>query len=202
MSIEILIALTLFAFASSITPGPNNIMLLTSGVNFGFMRTIPHMFGISVGFFILLVCVGFGLGALLKIYPPLFTGLKIAAGIYLLYLSWKIAISHSLDTKGEKKKRPMTFLQASLFQWVNPKAWIMAVTAMALYVQEGQFVFSVILVAAVFTAINLPSVSCWVAFGVGLRQFLSVPWRLKAFNMTMGVLLIASIVPIFLSEAI
>lgn len=200
MPIELLIGLIVFSFVSSITPGPNNIMLLTSGVNFGFLRTIPHMLGVAIGFFILASCVGLGLGALLKLYSDLFFLLKIAAGLYLLYLSWRIAFNDSLYADGVSKKRPMSFLEACLFQWVNPKAWIMAITSMSLYVQAADPIISIFWVASIFTFINLPSVSCWAWFGVGLRQFLSLPSRLRMFNITMAVLLVASIIPIFMSE--
>lgn len=202
MSIELLIGLAVFSLVSSITPGPNNIMLLTSGVNFGFRRTVPHMLGICIGFFILLLSVGFGLGALLKLYPPLFGFLKIAAMVYLVYLSWRIAISRSLKSAEQGSGRPMNFLEAALFQWVNPKAWVMALTAMTLYVHADKPILSIFIVAAVFALINLPSVSCWAGFGVALRDFLSEPRRLRIFNITMGILLIASVVPIFLSGSV
>jgi len=136
MSLDVFLALLLFAFVSSITPGPNNLMLFTSGVNFGFVRTIPHMLGIGVGFLILLLAVGFGLGALLTAYSPIHTVLKVAGGAYLLYLAWKIATSRTMGKAGETGARPMTFLQAAAFQWVNVKAWVMAVTAMSLYTQR------------------------------------------------------------------
>ncbi len=133
MSFEAFLALLVYAFVTSVTPGPNNFMLLASGVNFGFVRTIPHMLGIGIGFLVLLLAVGFGLGAVLTAFPALHTGLKIAGGVYLLYLAWKIAMSRSLASKGEAKARPMSFIEAAAFQWVNPKAWVMAITAMAVY---------------------------------------------------------------------
>ena len=133
MSFELFSALLVFCFVSSITPGPNNFMLLASGVNFGFARTVPHMLGISAGFLSLLLGVGFGLGAVLTTFPSLHLVRKIAGGAYLLYLAWRIAMSRSLGRAGEAAARPMTFLEATAFQWVNPKAWVMAVTAMAVY---------------------------------------------------------------------
>ncbi|MBM7331496.1 LysE family translocator, partial [Agrobacterium sp. S2] len=122
MSVEVFLALIAFAFVSSITPGPNNLMLLASGVNFGFRRTIPHMLGIGVGFFGLLLAVGFGLGVLLETVPAFYTSLKFAGGAYMLYLAWKIAMSRSIgEAKGTGDGKPMTFMQAAAFQWVNPK---------------------------------------------------------------------------------
>ena len=132
MALETFLALLAFAFVSSITPGPNNFMLLTSGANFGFRRTIPHMFGIAVGFGTLLLAVGFGLGALLEQFPTLHLVLKIAGGSYLLFLAWKIAGSRSL-ANDETVARPISLLQAAAFQWVNPKAWMMALSAMVLF---------------------------------------------------------------------
>ena len=194
MDTATLTALVTFAFATSITPGPNNMMLFASGVNFGFRRTIPHMLGIGAGFLSLLIGVGLGLGALLATVPILYTGLKIAGGLYLLYIAWKIGSSRTLG-EGKASARPMTFLGAAAFQWVNPKAWVMAVTAMAVYVDPDSYVWSVMLIGLVFAAVNVPSVSTWAGFGSVLREWLSVPVRLKWFNITMAVLLIASLWP-------
>jgi threonine/homoserine/homoserine lactone efflux protein len=195
MSLDLFLALIVFAFVTSITPGPNNFMLLASGVNFGFWRTVPHMIGIGVGFFSLLLGVGFGLGALLVAYPQLHVGLKIAGGAYLLYLAWRIAMSRSLGEKGDASARPMTFLEAAAFQWVNPKAWVMAVTAMAVYTDPARPFLTVLLVATAFALVNFPSVSTWAGFGVALRGFLADPVRLKWFNVAMGILLAATLVP-------
>jgi threonine/homoserine/homoserine lactone efflux protein len=195
MSAEIFLALLVFAFVTSVTPGPNNFMLLASGVNFGFWRTVPHMLGISGGFCTLLVGVGLGLGAVLQAFPELHMALKIAGGAYLLYLTWKIAMSRSLSAKSDANAEPMTFLQAAAFQWVNPKAWVMAVTAMAVYTNGEQPFVSMTLVAVAFTLVNLPSVSVWAGFGMALRGFLADPVRLKWFNIAMGVLLAATLWP-------
>jgi threonine/homoserine/homoserine lactone efflux protein len=195
MSTDLLLALVVFAFVTSITPGPNNFMLLTSGVNFGFRRTIPHMLGIGGGFLSLLLGVGFGLGALLTAYPPLHLALKLAGGAYLLYLAWRIAMSRALSEKDGKAARPMTFLEAAAFQWVNPKAWVMAVTAMAVYSDPAAPFLSVLVVALAFALVNLPSVSTWAGFGTALRGFLANPVRLKWFNIAMGVALAVSLWP-------
>lgn len=194
MSVDTLFALVLFAFATSITPGPNNMMLFASGVNFGFRRTVPHMLGIGAGFLSLLIGVGMGLGAVLHAYPPAFIALKVAGGLYLLWIAWKIGSSRSMG-EGEAKARPMTFFGAAAFQWVNPKAWVMAVTAMAVYPNPEQYALTVAIVALVFAAVNVPSVSTWAGFGSALREWLSVPVRLKWFNITMAVLLVLSLWP-------
>jgi threonine/homoserine/homoserine lactone efflux protein len=194
MSAETFLALLVYAFVTSITPGPNNLMLLASGVNFGFTRTIPHALGIGGGFLTLLLAVGFGLGAVLTAFPSLHLALKIAGGAYLLYLAWRIAMSRSMG-QGAAGGRPMTFLEAAGFQWVNPKAWVMAVSAMAIYTNPANPFLSMLIVAFAFAAVNLPSVSTWAGFGTALRGFLADPARLKWFNIAMGLLLAASLWP-------
>lgn len=196
MSAELFTALLGYAFVTSVTPGPNNFMLLASGVNFGFVRSIPHMLGISIGFFVLLVAVGLGLGAVLTAFPALHVALKIVGGAYLLYLAWRIAMSRSMGKDGEAGARPMTFLEAAAFQWVNPKAWVMALTAMAIYTNPERPFLSVLLIGIAFSLVNLPSVSVWAGFGVALRNFLADPVRLKWFNMGLGVLLALTLWPL------
>lgn len=196
MPVDTFLALLTFAFVSSITPGPNNVMLLASGVNFGFWRTVPHMFGIAAGFGSLLLCVGFGLGALLTGFPALSIVLKILGGSYLLYLAWCIATSRSMGKAASNTgSSPMTFSAATAFQWVNPKAWMMAMTAMSVYSNPEAPYLSVFLVAAAFVVVNFPSVSTWVGFGTVLRSFLADPVRLKWFNISMGTLLALTIIP-------
>ncbi|CAD7037322.1 LysE family translocator [Pseudorhizobium halotolerans] len=194
MPLETFLALVLFAFTTSITPGPNNMMLFASGVNFGFRRTIPHMLGIGAGFLSLLIGVGLGLGALMQSVPLVYTLLKFAGGAYLVWIAWKIGTSRSLS-EGEAGAQPMSFLGAAAFQWVNPKAWVMAVTAMATYTDPAAYVPTVLLVGVAFALVNLPSVSTWAGFGSALRDWLSVPVRLKWFNITMAVLLVISLWP-------
>ena len=205
MNSETLLALSLFAIVTSITPGPNNIMLLASGVNFGFRRTLPHTLGISIGFCILLLSVGLGLGALFNTFPWLNLTLKVLGSAYLLYLAFRIAKSRSMkahkdeeqndqEPKDHSASQPMTFLQAALFQWVNPKAWVMAVSSMTLYTSTARPFFSVLAVAIIFSLLNWPSCSTWAIFGQALRQFLSDSVRLKWFNTAMGALLAASVV--------
>jgi threonine/homoserine/homoserine lactone efflux protein len=200
MTHETLIALALYALVTSVTPGPNNLMLLASGVNFGFRQTIPHMLGIALGFTAMVALVGFGLGAVLTLFPIVFNVLRVLALVYMVWLSWKLASSGSLGS-GDAKARPMTFIEAALFQWINPKAWAMALTATTLYTVPDMYYLSVILVAGTFGVINLPSVSCWAGFGVALRGFLSVPARLRIFNVGMAVLLLLSTLP-FIRELI
>jgi threonine/homoserine/homoserine lactone efflux protein len=195
MSAEVFLALLGYAFVTSITPGPNNLMLLASGVNFGFIRTIPHMLGVGIGFFVMLLAVGFGLGAVFTAFPALHLILKVLGSAYLLYLAWRIATTRSLAKEGKAGTVPMTFLEAAAFQWVNPKAWVMALSAMAIYTNPDRPFLSIWIVAAAFALVNLPSVSSWAGFGTALRGFLSDPVRLKWFNIAMGVLLVLTLWP-------
>ena len=198
MPFDTFLALVIFAFVASITPGPNNFMLLASGVNFGFLRTIPHMLGIAGGFATLLLAIGFGLGALLVAYPAIHLALKVAGGGYLLYLAWRIATSRTLGGGEEGRAHPMTFMQAAAFQWVNPKAWMMAITAMAIYTNPEEPAISVVLVSLAFVLVNFPSVSTWAGFGTALRSVLADPVRLKWFNIVMGLVLALTLIPMLL----
>ena len=193
MTHDTLLALALFAFATSVTPGPNNLMLLASGANFGFRRTIPHMLGIATGFVVLLVLVGLGLMALFEHLPWLQTGLKVVCLAYLMWLALKIATAAAPGT-ASTGARPMTFLQAAAFQWVNPKAWAMATTAVSVYAPE-RGAWNVVIVGLVFGAINLPTVSSWTLIGQRLGRVIGAGRRLRIFNLTMAGLLLLSSVP-------
>ncbi|MCB1508359.1 MAG: LysE family translocator [Hyphomicrobiaceae bacterium] len=194
MTFDIILALVTFAFVSSITPGPNNMMLLASGVNFGFKRTVPHMLGVSLGHAAMVICIGLGLKTVFEAFPVAYTVLKVLGAGYMLWLAWKIANSGPVEQKkGEAK--PFTFIQAALFQWVNPKAVIMAVTAISVYTVPENYIPSVFAVGIVFCCVNLPSVSTWAAFGTGLRRFLSDPVIVRRFNIVMALALVASLWP-------
>jgi threonine/homoserine/homoserine lactone efflux protein len=195
MTVDLLSALCLYAFVATITPGPNNMMVLASGVKFGFMRTLPHMFGITIGFSVMLLLVGFGLGQVFERYPVVYTLLRYGGGAYMLYLAWKIATAGPPE-EGGKAARPLNFVEAAAFQWVNPKAWIMGVTAMAAYTAADQYLRSVALVSLVFAIICLPSVSVWTLFGAALKRWLADPRHLKIFNIGMGLALALSLWPI------
>lgn len=185
-------ALSAFALVSSITPGPNNMMLMASGANFGLRRTVPHALGVGIGFTLMIVLVGLGLMGLFELFPVLNIVLKVVSIAYLLWLAWKIANAAAPSDGGNAAGKPMSFLQAVLFQWVNPKAWSMALSAIALYAPDRNL-GAVLLVAAIFGIINLPSTSLWAVMGVSLRGWLSSPARLRAFNWTMAALLVGSL---------
>jgi threonine/homoserine/homoserine lactone efflux protein len=193
MDPALLPALLAFAFVSSITPGPNNLMLLASGANFGLRRSIPHMLGISVGHSFMVVVVGLGLMGVFEAVPRLHDALTVASALYLLWLAWRIATSTPKD--GAARARPFTFWQAAAFQWVNPKAWAMAIGAVTLYAGDGG-PGAVLAVAAVFAATNLPSIGVWTAMGQEMRRLLTSPARLRAFNWTMAALLVLSLWPV------
>jgi threonine/homoserine/homoserine lactone efflux protein len=188
--------LAVFCFVSSITPGPNNLMLMASGVNFGVRRTVPHALGVGLGFVLMVALVGLGLAGIFARYPALLVAMKWAGAAYMVWLASKLVRAAPLKS-GAAGGRPMTFLQAAAFQWVNPKAWIMALTAISTYADPADYTRTVLVVALVFGAVNLPCVSSWVVFGTALRGALQRPALLRAFNWTMGALLIASLYPVF-----
>ncbi|WP_085306699.1 LysE family translocator [Planktotalea arctica] len=197
MNYDLLLGLILFAFVSSITPGPNNLMLMASGANFGFRRTIPHMLGVGIGFSVMIVLVGAGLIQVFDLYPVLHTALRIVSVLYLLWLAWKIANAAPPEGEAKSDATPFTFIQAALFQWVNPKAWTMALTAIAVYTAD-QSLGAVTLVALIFGLVNLPSVSSWTILGQQMARFLTSPARLRLFNWAMAGLLVLSLYPVVL----
>ena len=174
MTYDLFLALLGFAFVTSVTPGPNNMMLLASGVNFGFRRTLPHMLGISSGHALMVFLVGLGLAGVFQAWPP-------APG------------------EGGVKAQPMTFLQAAAFQWVNPKAWAMALGAVSAYVTEPS-PLAYAAVAGAFACVNLPSVAVWAGAGQAVRRWLDGPGRLRAFNWGMAGLLVLSLWPVVTLE--
>jgi threonine/homoserine/homoserine lactone efflux protein len=195
---DLLAALAVFALVSSITPGPNNLMLMASGINFGVSRTIPHMLGVAIGFTVMIILVGLGIIEFIEAVPGSITFITVASGLYLLYMAWKIATTDTAPVNNDSappKSKPMNFLQAALFQWINPKAWTMALTAISAYAPKSQGWVGVVVVAAVFGIINLPSTSLWAVMGAKMRRFLDNPARLRAFNIIAALLLIGSIYP-------
>jgi threonine/homoserine/homoserine lactone efflux protein len=195
---ELVLALVLFALVSSLTPGPNNLMLMASGANYGFRRSIPHILGVSIGFTLMVLLVGVGLLQVFDAFPVSYQVLKVSSVIYLLYLAWKIgtAARPNSDTKAESK--PFTFIQAALFQWVNPKAWTMALTGVSIY-SPSQSTAAMAFVAGVFGAVNLPCISLWTTLGKQLQALLTSRARLRAFNIAMAILLVSSLYPVLLS---
>lgn len=194
MSFAVLTALLGFAFVATVTPGPNNLMLMASGANFGFRRTLPHMLGIAGGLSVMALLVGAGLMALFEAIPALNVVLKILSVGYLLWLAAKIAMAAPLEEQ-DADSRPMTFLQAAAFQWVNPKAWAMCLTAVTLFAPDRSLL-SIVIVAGTFALVCIPAISVWAWLGTVVRQWLSNPLRLRVFNVTMATLLVASLYPV------
>lgn len=177
-----------------ITPGPNNLMLMASGANFGFSRTVPHMLGITLGFPCMVLLVGLGVMQLFDLWRPSYLILKVLSVIYLLYLAWKIAnAAPPKDAKTEGK--PLTFVQSAAFQWVNPKAWSMALSAITLYATSRDFP-AVLWVAGVYVAVSVISTISWTVLGQQVQRFLKDPGTLRKFNIFMAVLLVATLIPV------
>lgn len=171
-------------------------MLLASGINFGLKRTMPHAIGVSLGFFVMLLAVGIGIGALIKSSPIIYNILKYLGALYLLWLAWKTAISHSVEQNSNKQGSPLTLLEAALFQWINPKSWMMAISGITLYTSPQYPYISMLLVAIIFTLINFPCVAIWATLGHSLRERLKNPKILRLFNFIMGGLLALSAISV------
>jgi threonine/homoserine/homoserine lactone efflux protein len=189
--------LALFTLVSFITPGPNNAMLAASGLTFGLRRSLPHLLGVNLGFTAMVVLVGLGLGGLFTRLPVLYEALKYAGSAYLLWLAWKIAASGPLRD-GTERGSPFTFIQAVLFQWVNPKAWVMSVGIIAAYTPRNGFLGNLGIAAIVCVVVGLPCIGAWLVCGNALRRWLHRPGMIRAFNVTMALLLVASLYPVAL----
>lgn len=196
MSADLLVALAAFCAVTLITPGPNNVMLMASGLNFGFRRAQPHMWGVTLGFAVMVFAVGLGLGAIFAAYPLIYTVLKYAGAAYLLYLAWAIAMSGPMNPDAAGAGTPMTFLQAAAFQWVNPKGWVMAVGAVSAYAGVAIFPLNIMLIAILFGALGAVSSATWVLLGQSLQRLLAHPRALRMFNAAMALALVASLWPV------
>ncbi len=196
---DLLIAMAMFALVTSITPGPNNMMLLASGVNFGVRRTLPHWLGVSLGHFVMLILVGAGFERLLNAHPLVYQGMKLVGMAYLIYLAWTVARSGAPQRAGEQAAQPLGFLGAAAFQWVNPKAWIMALGYFSNYMPPDASMIFIVLTCLMFSAINFPSVGVWVWLGAQLERHLQNDALRRAFNGTMALLLLASMLPVLLA---
>ncbi|NMP15621.1 MULTISPECIES: LysE family translocator [unclassified Thalassotalea] len=193
---EFFLPILIFAFSSTITPGPNNIMIMTSGLNFGIRRSLAHLFGICLGFPSMVVLVGLGFGVIFEHFPMLHMAIKVIGIMYLLYLAYLIA-NAGTQQQGETKSQPLTFIQAVLFQWVNPKAWVMATGAIAAFTQlDGHLFSQVLLVALGFFLVAFPCVGSWLYFGVLMNKIINNPKSVRYFNLTMALLLVVSILPV------
>lgn len=190
-------AAILFSVVMSITPGPNNVMLLASGLSFGFRRTLPQVLGISAGVALLMLTIGLGLGQAFQRLPILYTVLESASILYLLYLAWKIGTSGQVQLK-KGPARPMRFHEAMAFQWINPKAWMMVLTAVTTVQVSKDFNTNALMMTAVLCVMGLPCIALWAGFGTGMRRLLSKPHWIRTFNIAMAIMLIATLYPMVL----
>lgn len=196
---DLILPVALFAVSMSITPGPNNVMVTASGANFGYRRTIPHLLGIGLGYPAMVAAVGLGLGGVFVAIPAVHVVLRYVGSGVILWMAWRVATAGGTNGSEEKPGRPFTFLQAAGFQWVNPKGWVVAVGAISAFTTlEGNLLFEVGAISLTFAAINYPCASAWTFFGVGIGKLLKRGNRLRIFNVAMGLLLVAAIVPLFI----
>ncbi|MCE8032221.1 MAG: LysE family translocator [Halomonas sp.] len=185
----------LYMISMTITPGPNNVMLTASGANYGFMRTLPHMFGILGGCFLLFSGIALGLGLIFERYPAVQMTLRVIGSAYLLYLAWKIATAPPPDLRHKGEGRPLSFWQAAAFQFANPKAWVMGLALMAGFLpQGGDTVVNALLLAGFAELVALPCIAVWAGFGMALGQWLDTPRAWRIFNWTMGGLTAACVI--------
>jgi threonine/homoserine/homoserine lactone efflux protein len=198
MSQSLLIAFVIFAIVMFFTPGPNNIMLLSSGLTYGFRPTLPHMAGITIGFAFMVGAVGLGLGAIFIAYPLLQTILKYAGVAYLIYLAAAIAMSDPVKPDQDHRRGPMTFWGAVLFQWINAKGWVMVIGTITAYAAIATFPWNIAIQTALSLAMGIVSTSIWTLFGSALRPVLTSPTAVRAFNIVMAILLLASLIPVLL----
>jgi threonine/homoserine/homoserine lactone efflux protein len=194
MSFENFLALFVFAGIAAFTPGPNNTLLMASGMNFGFRRTLPMVAGITFGFPLMIGLVGLGLGRIFEVYPTLYQILKYAGAAYMLYLAWKIATARPSDAESGAA-RPIGFVQMCLFQWINPKGWVMAVTALSAYTVAAHYHTGVAIVVATFVLMGVTSALTWAGFGAALKGVMNDPRYFRIINISLAVLLVLSLVP-------
>ena len=191
---EYYLSLITFTFVTGITPGPNNMMLVASGLNHGIRKSMPHYLGICIGFPIMVAAVGFGLDALFEKYPSIYIYIKVSGITYLLYLAWKIANAGN-SSASSKARQPLTFTQAAAFQWLNPKAWVVAVGVLAAFTSPETVTQRFAAIILIFFAMSFICMAIWLKLGQGLQQFLRSGKRIHYFNITMAVLLALSVLP-------
>ena len=189
-------SLVLFAVACSVTPGPNNIMVMTSGVNFGFAKSLPVLFGICIGFGVMLLAVGMGFGQIFERFPELHQALQVVGIVYLLYLAWLISGATKIS-ESESASKPITFMKGALFQWVNPKAWIVATGAVSTFTStNSNYETQIIILVTTFLVVSFPCVGVWLSFGTMLKKYLDNDGHRKWFNLSMAFILVLSVVPV------
>jgi threonine/homoserine/homoserine lactone efflux protein len=195
MSQPLFIAFVVFAAVMFFTPGPNNVMLLSSGLTHGFRRTLPHIAGVTFGVAFMVAAVGLGFGTVFIAYPVLQTILKYAGAAYLIYLAAAIAMSGPPSEEGNQR-RPMTFWGAAVFQWINVKGWVMVIGTITAYAAIASFPWNILIQTAISLVMGTLSTVAWALFGSGLRPLLTSPLAVRAFNIVMAALLLVSLYPV------
>jgi threonine/homoserine/homoserine lactone efflux protein len=198
MSQQLLLAFVVFAAVMYFTPGPNNVMLLSSGLTYGFRRTLPHITGIVIGMAFMIAAVGAGLGTIFIAYPVLQTVLKYAGAAYLIYLAAAIAMSGPAKSNGDNARGPMTFWGAAVFQWINVKGWVMVIGSITAYAAIAAFPWNIVIQTLITLVVGIPATVAWTLFGSALRPVLTSPLAVRAFNIVMAILLLASLIPVLL----
>jgi threonine/homoserine/homoserine lactone efflux protein len=198
MSYQLLIAFVIFATVMFITPGPNNIMVLSSGLTYGFRRSLPHIAGITIGFAFMVGAVGLGFGTIFIAYPVLQTILKYAGAAYLIYLAAIIAMAEPVTPGQDNRRGPMTFWGAAVFQWVNVKGWVMVIGTITAYAGIAGFPWNIAIQVLLSLLLGAVSTSIWALSGSSLRALMTSPRAVRAFNIFMAVLLLASLYPVFM----
>jgi threonine/homoserine/homoserine lactone efflux protein len=196
VSNSLLAAFIVFAAVMFFTPGPNNIMVMSSGLTYGFRRTVPHIAGVVIGFAFMVGAVGLGFGTIFVAFPVLQVFLKYAGAAYLVYLAVMIAMSGA-PKPGEAGRKPLTFWQGAMFQWVNVKGWVAIIGTITAYAAIASFPLNIVIQVLVFLAMGTASIVTWTLFGSALRPVLTSQRAIRIFNVAMAVLLLASLYPVF-----
>jgi threonine/homoserine/homoserine lactone efflux protein len=193
---SLVVAFIVFAVAALFTPGPNNVMLMTSGLNFGLRRTLPHVAGVTIGYAFLVAVVGLGLGAVFETWPLLQTVLKYAGAVYLVYLAVAIALARPADLATAGEGRPLTFLGAALFQWINVKGWVIAIGTITAYAAIARYPWNILTLSGLLLLLGTTSSVTWALFGTFLQPIVRSPRAIRIFNLVMAALLLASLYPV------
>jgi threonine/homoserine/homoserine lactone efflux protein len=196
MSQQLLLAFLVFAIVTLFTPGPNNVMLLSSGLNFGVRRTLPHVAGVTIGFAVMVAAAGLGFGAVFATYPVLQTVLKYAGAAYLVYLALVIGLSKAPEPGDADRRKPMTFLGAAAFQWVNVKGWVMIIGTITAYAAMATYPWNILTQAGIFLCFGFLSSLTWALFGRWLQPLVKSPWAVRTINWSMAALLLGSLYPV------
>jgi len=195
MTFDLFTALFIFAGIAAFTPGPNNTILMATGINHGFRAALPMILGVTLGFPFLILCVGLGLGKVFENYPSLLALIKITGTVYMLWMAWKIATSKPSENDSASADKPLNFLQGCAFQWVNPKAWIMGGYSLSAFTLANQFYTGLFTVVVVYFFMGLTSAVTWASFGLALKKLINDERWFRLINAGLAAALVLSLVP-------